>query len=149
MSVTQLQKSEESTSLVAFTDHQQAVQESLHAAHFASEAIETEEMAYIEAERGLARTRDQVSNLETGVLAGVSREKDEITGKPVFTNDVQRKAETSERLRDHKAYREAVSKLAEAEHEQRLRRIKIDKFSRDYSLARLAFEALSIGRRDR
>lgn len=134
---------------VAFSDHFQALQELLSAARDASDAVESEELVAIEVERTLREQRDHVVNIEAGIAAQVSREKDDDTGKPVFSNDIQRKAEVAERLANHNVYRDAVRNLAETETEQRVRKVRIDKLSRDYSVAKLAFEGIAIGRRDR
>lgn len=134
---------------IAFSDHQQALQELLAAAKDASEVMESEELVAIEVERTLREQRDHVANIEAGIAAQVSREKDEETGKPVFSNDLQRKAEVAERLAEHNVYRDAVRSLAETEGEQRVRKIRIEKLSRDYSIAKLAFEVIGMGRRER
>lgn len=134
---------------VAFSDYQQALQELLTAAKEASEVMESEELVAIEVERTLREQRDHVANIEAGIAAQVSREKDDATGKPVFSNDLQRKAEVAERLAVHNVYRDAVRSLAETEGEQRVRRIRIEKLSRDYSISKLAFEVIGMGRRER
>lgn len=132
----------------AFTLHQRADEALLSAAHEASEAIEREEILYIENERAIREHRNRADTLEARITAEVSREKDE-KDKPVYSNDTLRKAEVSLRLSNDPAHRDAVRDFAQAEGEQRIRRVRIEKLSRDYSLARLSFEALTIGRRER
>ncbi len=136
-------------SFEAFSVHQRADNELLSAAHEASEAIEREEMLYIENERVIREHRNRADTIEASVAAQVSREKDEETGKVAYSNDTLRKAEVAMRLNGDNAHRDAVRAFAEAEGEQRIRRVRIEKLTRDYNLARLSFEALTLGRRER
>lgn len=134
-------------SFEAFNAHQRADNELLGAAHEASEAIEREEMAVLDHEKLLSTLRDRVSTIESRIMAEVAREKD--GAKFAFSNDTQRKAEYSLRLSNDASHRDAVRALGEAIHEQGVREIRIKKLLRDYALARLAFEALTLGRRER
>lgn len=131
-------------SFEAFTLHQRADAALLSAAHEASEAIEREELLYIESERAIREHRNRADTLEARITAEVSREKDDGTGKPVYSNDTLRKAEVSLRLSNDPAHRDAVKDFAQGEGEQRIRRVRIEKLTRDYSLARLSFEALTL-----
>lgn len=133
---------------VAFSDHQQALQEILNGAKEASEAVETGELVAIETERTIRELRDRVANIEMSIAAIVSREKDD-KDKPLFSNETARKAEAAERLADNAVYRDAVRDLSEVEAEQRVRKIRIEKLARDYSLAKLMVEVIGIGRRER
>lgn len=133
----------------AVATHQRADNELLGAAYSASEAIEREEIAYLDNEKVLREHRSRVDTIEARIAAEVGREKDENSEKPRFSNDTQRRAETALRLSADGAYRDEVRSLAEAENEQRLRRLKIERLTRSYALNKLAFEALTIGRRER
>lgn len=139
----------EQPSFEAFNLHQRADAALLSAAHEASEAVMAEELAYIDAERVIREHRNRADTIESAVTAQVSREKDEESGKPVYSNDALRKAEVSLRLANDNEHRDCVRDFLQAEGEQRIRRVKIEKLARDYSLARLSFEALTIGRRER
>lgn len=134
-------------SFEAFNALQRADSELLGAAHEASEAVEREEMLTLDAEKHLAALRDRVSTIESRIMAEVAREKD--GDKPAFSNDTQRRAEHALRLSDDPSHRDAVRGLAEAIYEQGVREIRIKKLFRDYALAKLAFEALTLGRRER
>jgi hypothetical protein len=138
----------------AFKLHQRADDELLSAAHEASEAVEAEELLYLDFERVLREARSRVDVIEARTAAAINRERDDEAKKPgarpalKFSNDAQRKSELALRLGNDSSYRDAVRGLAEAETEQRVRRIKIEKLLRTYSLAKLSFEALCLGRRE-
>lgn len=133
-------------SFEAFKAHLRADSELLGAAHEASEAIEREELAYIETERVIREYRNRADTIEARVAAEVSRERDD-GGKSVYSNDTLRKAEVAMRLDRDNAHRDAVRAYMETEGEQRIRRVRIEKLTRDYQLAKLAFTALTIGRK--
>lgn len=131
----------------AFTLHQRADEALLSAAHEASEAVEREEILYIENERAIREHRNRADTLEARITAEVSREKDE-KDKPVYSNDTLRKAEVSLRLSNDPAHRDAVKDYAQGSADQSIRKIRIEKLTRDYQLAKLSFTALTLGRHD-
>lgn len=135
--------------VVALESHQQAALELIRIAAAASEQINSEELLYLQEERGMKHLRDQVANIEMGITAQVANAKDDDSGKPLFTNDTLRKAEVADRLQNLSVYKEANSKLGEAINAQAIREIHIKKLNRDHALARLAYEGLVMGRRDR
>lgn len=134
--------------VVALESHQQAAMELLRIAAAASEQINSEELLYLQEERGMKHLRDSVANIEMGITAQVANAKDG-ANKPLFTNDTLRKAEVADRLQNLSVYKEANSKLGEAINAQAIREIHIKKLNRDHALAKLAYEGLVMGRRDR
>lgn len=111
-----------------------------------SRVISAAEMEYVEGDTKLDEIRGRVDNLTMGVSLNVARLLDE-KQKPVFSNDLARKAEVQDRLAVHPHYQELCRALHVAETEQEHRRIEIDQMLRDFQLARLAYEAIAIGRR--
>lgn len=131
----------------AFDAHLRADRELMGAAHEASEAVEREELAFLDHERAMSALRERVSTIESRIMAEVVRERD--GDKMAFTNESARKAEHSLRLSNDPSHRDAVRGLAEAIQEQGVREIRIKKLLRDYALAKLSYESLTLGRRER
>lgn len=123
-----------------------AALELIKASRASSQQIEAEELLYLQESRGMQQLRDQVSNIELGMMAQVAGAKDDM-GKPVFSNDALRKAEVSERLQNLGPYREANRQLGDAINAQAIREIRIKKLNRDFSIQKLAYEGLVLGRR--
>jgi hypothetical protein len=120
------------------------------AANAANVALEEAELEYLKEEDWLRNQRWLIERNETNMMIRVSAEKvdpSDPNSKNVYTNDTQRKAEVFERLRRDPAHRELQAALNVAENAQAIRKIHIDKLGRDYSLAKLKFEALTIGKR--
>lgn len=138
----------EQTSFETFKAHQQTAQELLVAAQEASEAIESAEMAFLTTVKIIREHRSRADTIETRIAAEVGRETTE-NDKLKYTNDLQRKSAISERLASDNEYRDAVRAALEVEAEQAVREIRIKRFTRDFRLTTLAFEAVSIGRRER
>lgn len=131
----------------SFKIAQRSLDELMEAAYAASDAVEREENAFLDTEKILRDHRNRAEIIEARITAEVSREKDG-NDKAVFSNDIQRKAEVSLRLSNDSSYRDALRMQLESETEQRVRRFKIEKLLRSYSLNKLAFTALTLGRRD-
>jgi hypothetical protein len=134
-------------SISAISEHQQAVLELLTGAYSASEEIERQEVAYIQAEKGIFTHRKRAETIEAATMAQVAREKD--GDKLRFSNDLQRKSQLAIRLDADNSYRDEMRAVAETESEQRTRRVRIEKLTRDYTLSKLAYEGVAIGRRER
>lgn len=120
------------------------------AADEANVALEAAELSYLQEEDWLKDQRWRIEKNETNMMIRVSAEKvdpADSNSKNVYTNDLQRKAAVSERLGKDPAHRELMAALIEAEKAQAIRKIHIDKLGRDYSLARLRYEAVAIGKR--
>lgn len=116
----------------------------------ASAAVETAELEYLDSEDWLRDQRYRIEKNETNITIRVGAEKinpGDPDSKYVFTNETQRKAEVARRLSEDPQHREAVAALVANEKAQAIRKIHIDRLGRDYSLARLKFEALTIGKR--
>lgn len=121
-----------------------------NAADVANVALEAAELEYLREDDWVKTQRWRIEKNETNMMVRVSAEKvdpSDPNSKNLFTNDTQRKAEVFERLRQDPAHRELVAALNAAEGAQAIRKIHIDKLGRDYSLAKLKFEALAIGKR--
>lgn len=138
----------EQSSFESFKTHQQTAQELLQAANEASEAIESAEMAFLATVKLIREHRSRADTIETRIAAEVGRETTD-SDKLKYTNDLQRKAAIAERLAGDHEYMDAVRAAREVEAEQAVREIRIKRFTRDFRLTTLAFEALTIGRRER
>ncbi len=117
-----------------------------NAADAANVALAAAEIAYLKAEEWIRGQRARLERIETNITLIVAAAKTP-DDKAMFTNDTQRKAEVGRRLSDNPEYRTEMTALVAAEGEQAVRKIHIDKLGRDYSLAKLRFEALAIGKR--
>lgn len=82
--------------------------------------------------------REQVNLAKTG---------EGITAKALYTNESQRATALLALKAENKSWSIAVVDLARAERQQSQCRIEIDRLHREYQLAKLAYEALAIGRR--
>lgn len=120
------------------------------AAQDANVALEAAELEYLDSESWLRDQRYRIERNETNITIRVAAEKvnpEDADSKYVFTNETQRKAEVARRLSEDPQHREAMAALVANEKAQAIRKIHIDRLSRDYSLARLKFEAITIGKR--
>jgi hypothetical protein len=122
----------------------------LRVAQEASAEIEKTELALVEEEKWLNTQRYRLEQMEaniTRIVAAAKVDPDDPDSKPLFTNDVARKAEVSRRLAQDPAHKEALAALVVAETEQKIRRIHLDKLNRDYAMAKLNYAAITLGRR--
>lgn len=71
-----------------------------------------------------------------------------ITAKALYTNDAQRSTALLALKTESKSFIIASADLAKAERTQAEARIELDRLHRQFSLDRLAFEAVAIGRRN-
>lgn len=120
------------------------------AAQDASLAIETAELEILREEEWLREQRWRLERNEINMLIRVSAEKVDRAdpdSKNVYTNDTQRKAAVSERLGKDPQHRELLAALTLAEKNQAVRKITLDRLGRDYTMAKLRYEALTIGKR--
>lgn len=120
------------------------------AAQEANTALETAEIEYLKEEAWLREQRWRMESVEKNIalLVGAAKvDPSDSDSKPMFTNKETREAEVSRRLRQDPAHKELMAALLVAENAQAVRKIHIDKLGRDYSLARLRYEALTIGKR--
>ena len=127
-----------------------SVEELWQAAQDASNEREREEMAALEDDRWLRDQRGRLERIEVSVTLIVAAAKinpEDPESKSMFTNDVQRKAEVAHRLRENPDYKEAMAALLTAETNQAVRRIHIERLQRDYSLSKLRYAAITLGRK--
>jgi hypothetical protein len=120
------------------------------AAQEANAALETAELEYLTEEAWLRDQRWRLGKNEAQIMVKVNAAKvdpDDPESKPLFTNAAMRDAEVSRRKSEDPAYKELMAALLVAENAQAVRKIHIDKLGRDYSLSRLRYEALTIGKR--
>lgn len=126
------------------------VEDLLRIAEDASAAIEAAELEFLDAAGWIRDQRWRMERLETQTQVKVNAAKvdpDDPESKPLYTNDAMRKAEVSRRLSEDPSHKELMAALNVAEAEQQVRRIHIEKLTRDYQLARLAVEAIFVGKR--
>ena len=64
----------------------------------ASDKIADLETEYILEDKRVGEQRAHVENLKTGIAQAVANAREDVTGKPKFSNDLARKAEVEDRL---------------------------------------------------
>ena len=140
----------EQPALLDLEERKLTPEELWQAAQDASTAVEKEELAALEDAAWVRDQRYRLERLETNHTMNVFAAKvdpNDQDSKPLFTNDASRKAEVSRRLSEDPAYKEMMAALLAAEKNQAIRKILIDRLGRDYTLAKLRYEALLIGKR--
>lgn len=142
--------SNEQQTLIPLEERAVSVEELWQAAQDASVELEQVELQQLENERWIRDQRSRIEKMQSNMMRRVTAMKvdpEDANSKPLFTNAQQREAEVSDRLNDDPQYRELLAALYTAEGAQAIRKIHVDKLGRDYSLARLRYEALTIGKR--
>lgn len=112
-------------------------------------AIEAAELEILQEEKWLKDQRWRIERNKSNMLIRVSAEKIDPSdpNRNLYTNDTQRTAAMNERLGQDPQFRELLAALDVAENNQAIRKIHLDRLGRDYTGAKLRYEALTIGKR--
>lgn len=127
------------------------VEDLLRVASETSGAIFDAEKEYLEDAAWVRDQRFRLERIETNITIIVGAAKvdpEDPDSKMLYTNDVSRKAEVSRRLSEDAAYKEAMAALLVAETNQQIKRLKIERLTRDFQIAKLSASWFTALRQD-
>lgn len=110
-----------------------------------SKKIAAEELTYLNLGEQLLKMREVCKRVESDLLDEIANEFSAATGKARFSNEQARLAELGRRKTTDLDWQTASSQRDAREREQSEQRVLIDLLTREYQLAKLAYEVFTLG----